>query len=102
MSPDSYNNNSGRQMGWRFVLIALLFVLQQAVLAAHPYEHDIDSDHSDCHVCVVTKSSAGLPAVSIEFTVPAFPIAYETRHDSFYLPVITHRGSIRAPPLTFS
>lgn len=90
------------QQQWRLALMVLLFVAQQAALAAHPYGHDIDSETADCYVCVVAESSAGLSADPGVFTFPAFSTANEAVHASVHLPVIARWTSIRAPPFSFS
>lgn len=94
-------NHNKWQKIWRLFLLALLYAAQQAVLAAHPYEHDVKSDHVDCHICIVAKSSAG-PAVEVsQFIQPRFSIENPMDHGSTFLPFSIRWTTARSPPLYY-
>ena len=80
------------------MLLVLVLVLQQSVLAAHSYDHDIRNDSVDCGYCVVVEASAGTPADSPSFTLPAFTEVRLDYYRSNLRPQFLQLATARSPP----
>lgn len=95
-------NHNKWQKIWHLTLLALLYITQQAVLAAHPYEHDVKSDHVDCHICIVAKSSADAAVEVSQFIQARFSIENPKGHGSAFLPFSIRWTTARSPPLSIA
>lgn len=83
---------------WPLNLLSVLFALQLAILAAHPYQHDAVVDETDCGICVVvTHASATQVDAIVVAPLAMFAMAL-VQPLYVFVPYFSPRVSTRAPP----
>jgi|GEM_PF-3281937 hypothetical protein len=81
-----------------FTLLALMFILQMVVLAAHPYQHAVQTDQQDCEICVIVTHMSATQADTIVVAMPTMLAMMILQAQYAYLPNASAHVSTRAPP----
>ena len=89
----------GRYRRWAF---AFLFALQLALLAAHPYDHELQRDSQDCEICVTLTHLNATQADAVSLVLPFMLATVVLQSLYFYFPLLSFRTSTRAPPVLSS
>ncbi|KPK53017.1 MAG: hypothetical protein AMS22_08035 [Thiotrichales bacterium SG8_50] len=85
---------------WSLILFAFLFALQLALLATHPYEHELQKNSQDCEICVTLAHLNATKASSSSFVLPVMLATVILQALYFYFPLSNFRVSTRAPPVS--